>query len=446
MNENQIPSEVYFVLESLNAAGFASFLVGGCVRDLLLGKVPKDFDICTGARPAEVKKLFSEVIDTGIQYGTVTVLCDRLAIEVTTFRKSMECIGDGSRTNKIEFGQTAAEDVQKRDFTINGLLFDGEKVTDYVDGLSDLDQKIIRAIGDPDERIREDSLRMMRAIRFVCQLGFAIEPLTQAAICNNASLISRVSPERIRDELIQILLCNCPSKGFYLLHETGLLIFILPELEKCFNFNQRNPHHSQDVFGHIMTVLENTPLDLTIRLAALLHDIGKPLTFSLGEDGVGHFYGHNLKSCDLAKAVLTRLKFDNKTIDKVLILIKEHMNRLKSPGKSTLKRLINRAGIGNVEALLDLQIADVDRPGKKDEVKDLQDIKQQISTILWENGPMKVSDLAINGDDLISLGIAPGEAMGKILNELLDLVIEKPESNTREDLLKKVQEAYFGLL
>ena len=441
--KNQIPEEAFYILNTLNSAGFPSFLVGGCVRDLLLGKAPKDFDICTKAKPEEVKRHFPKVIDTGIKYGTVTVLLDRLKVEVTTFRKVIQYNG-GARSGEIEFGQTAEEDVQKRDFTINGLLFDGENVVDYVGGLEDLDRKVIRAIEDPDKRFLEDGLRMIRGIRFVCQFGFAIEPVTLEAIRWNSSFITKVSPERVRDELVKILLSESPSKGFYLLHDTGLLGYILPELERCYQFNQHNPHHSRDVFGHIMSVVENSPPDLKIRLAALLHDIGKPLTFSLDGKGVGHFYGHHLKSYDLSLEVLTRLRFDNKTINNVSALIKEHMNRLKFPKNSTLKRLINRVGRWNIEALLELQMADVKRPGKTDELEDLKRLEKEIQSILHEKEPMSARDLAINGNDLRSLGIEPGIRMGKILSALTDMIIDKPELNTRVRLLEIVQDKYLG--
>lgn len=445
INRTQIPNEVLDILSSLQSHDYPSFLVGGCVRDLLLGKQPKDFDICTKALPDQVKGLFPRVVDTGIKYGTVTVFSEGLPVEVTTFRKVVNN-PDGPRASEITYGSEASEDVLKRDFTINGLLFDGNQVIDYVCGLADLENRVIRAVEDLDARFREDPLRMVRAIRFCCQLKFQIEADTSKAVERNAALIDKVSPERIREEFNKILLSDCPDTGFRLLHQTGLLNFVLPELEQCFGFEQRNPHHSQDVFEHILTVIRNTPPRLKTRWAALLHDIGKPLTFSLDENEIGHFYEHNLKSYDLSKEILTRFMFDNKMIRQVSLLIKEHMSKLKSPKRSAIKRLINRVGVDNIDDLLDLQIADVKRPEKMNEVDNLERVKTDVQGILQENEPMNPRELAVNGDDLIALGIKPGKMIGQILNELTEKVIDNPKLNTREDLLAIVgiMELLFG--
>jgi tRNA nucleotidyltransferase (CCA-adding enzyme) len=439
INKEPIPSEVIKILETLQISGYPSYLVGGCVRDLLLGKEPKDFDICTKATPEEVKTIFSKVIDTGIKYGTVTVLQGTWAVEITTFRRSVH-IFDGARTGNIEFGDSAAEDVGKRDFTINGLLFDGCQIIDYLDGLADLDRKIIRAIDSPGERFTEDALRMLRAVRFSCQLDFSIEPSTVEAITKNAALIANVARERIRDEMVKVLISGSPARGFRLLEETGLLRHFLPELHQCYGFDQHNPHHIHDVFEHIMTVLDATPAKLPIRLAALLHDIGKPPTFSLGENGIGHFYSHQLESYDLAKKILARLKFDNQMIEVVSILIKEHMSRYESPRKSTLKKLMNRVGVENIEDLIELQKADVKGSDPSHDIKFLQTTKETIAAIILEKEPLSIKDLAINGNDLMAMGIEPGVEMGRLLKELLNKVLNQPELNTREQLLKIVKE------
>lgn len=444
INSFKFPDQITIILSTLQSNGYPSFLVGGCVRDLLLGREPKDFDICTKATPEQVKNIFPKVIDTGIKYGTVTVLSDNLAVEITTFRQIVSN-PDGARASDIVFGTNVSEDVAKRDFTINGLLFDGEKLIDLVGGKADLEQKIIRAIENPDARFREDPLRMIRAIRFCCQLGFIMDPQTLIAIKRNAELIVYVSPERIREELNKILLSNRPAAGFRLLYQTELLNYFLPELDRCHGFEQQNPHHTEDVFGHIMTVLENTPAQLNIRWAALLHDIGKPVTFSVDEAGIGHFYDHHLKGHDLAKEILVRLRFDNKFIREVSLLVKEHMSKLKSPQRSTLKRLINRVGIENIDDLLELQMADVKRPDKMNEVEELLRIKARVKEILQEKEPMSPRDLAINGHDLKGLGIQPGRLMGRILSELMDKVIDNPELNTRENLLELVKKMELDL-
>lgn len=435
----QIPHEVLEILKTLQANHYPSFLVGGCVRDFMLGKRPKDYDICTKALPEEAKSLFPKVVDTGIKHGTVTVLSGGLPVEVTTFRKAVpNRDGREAGANSLIYGTEAAEDVLKRDFTINGLLFDGNRVIDYVGGQADLAKRVIRAVQDPDARFREDPLRMIRAIRFCCQLEFEIEPETCKAMERNASLLEKVSPERIRDEFNKILLSDSPDDGFRRLHQTGLLNRVLPELEQCYGFEQHNPHHSQDVFEHIMTVIRNCPPQLKTRWAALLHDVGKPLTFSRDEKGIGHFYGHNLKSAAISKEILTRLRFDNKMIRQVATLIKEHMSKLKNPQRSTIKRLINRAGVENIADLLELQIADVKRPGKIKDVENLERVKTAVQEILQEKEPMNPRQLAINGADLQTLGIQPGKLLGQILTELTERVIDNPQLNTREDLLALV--------
>jgi tRNA nucleotidyltransferase (CCA-adding enzyme) len=441
ISRTPIPDEVLTVLDTLQSNGYPSYLVGGCVRDFILNKQPKDYDICTRSLPEQVKALFPKVVDTGIKYGTVTVLTNGFPVEVTTFRKVVYN-PDGPRATEIVYGTDTAADVRKRDFTINGLLFDGNQIIDYVGGESDLKNRIIRAIEDPNDRFGEDPLRMMRAIRFRCQLGFEIEPATLEAMGHQAKLAEKLSQERIRDELNKILLSAYPDEGFRLLHQTGLLKQVLPELELCHGFQQQNPYHSQDVFEHILTAVKNSPPELNLRWAALLHDIGKPDTFSLDENGIGHFYEHHLKSCDLAETILNRLKFDRKSIRQVTILVREHMNLLKTMKRSALKRLINRVGAENYEALLELQIADVKRAKTTEEIEELHRVKARIQAILQKQEPLNLRELAINGDDLKALGIEPGKMMGRILRDLLEKVIDNPELNTRERLLDIVERNY----
>lgn len=400
----------------------------------MLHRTPKDYDICTSARPEQVQGWFQRTVATGIRYGTVTVLTGSLAVEVGTFRQALS----GKRGSKqIEMLKETdpREDVFNRDFTINGLLFDGEQILDYVGGRADLKQGIIRAIGDPVARLREDPLRLLRAIRLGCQLGFTIASGTLSAMAVHASWITRIAAERIREECHGILLSDRPAHGFRLVQRIGLLKFILPELDACYRFEQHNPHHNQDVFEHILTVVENTPPQLHLRWAALLHDIGKPLTFTRDERGIGHFYGHQLKSYDLAQKILTRLKVDQKLVRQVVLLVKEHMSKLKNPSNSTLRRLIHRVGSEHVLDLLDLQIADANRPGKEDDVQALQEVKQRIRAMLDADAPVGLKMLAINGDDLKTLGVPPSKALGRILSALLEKVMDSPDLNTREDLL-----------
>jgi len=423
IQKNKIPIEVMEVLKRLCDQGYKSFIVGGAVRDLLLGKIPKDYDICTDAAPDKVKDIFDKVIDTGLKFGTVAVQHGKFFVEVTTFRKGIN-------------GKSPEEDVRSRDFTINGLLFDGENLIDLVGGLEDLTGQIIRAIENPHERFKEDALRMMRAVRLHCQLGFQIEDDTFRSISSNANIIQGVAQERIRDELVKILISDKPADGLKILHKTGMLEFILPELDACHNFDQKNFHHNKDVFDHILAVTDNTPNDLILRLAALLHDIAKPQTFSLDENGVGHFYLHNLKGEEMTKAILTRLKFDSKTIDVVGTLVREHMSKLFLLRGSTIKRLINRVGRENIFKLIDLQIADEKGSAPPHNLKIFDDLRKEIDKIFANNEPLKLGDLAIGGTDLKELGFQPDPDMGKVLNILLNRVIKKPKLNKKEILVK----------
>lgn len=417
IDKKQIPSEAMHVLSELRNNGYAGYLVGGCIRDLLLGKTPKDFDICTAATPNVVKNIFGKVIDTGLKFGTVTVLINSMAIEVTTFR-----------------GDSPEQDVKSRDFTINALLFDGDKVIDLVGGLKDLENKTIKAIDNPGDRFKEDALRMMRGIRFSCQLEFNLQDDTLQAINLLADLIQHTAPERIRDELVKILTSRVPSEGLRLMQSTGLLKYILPELEACFKFDQRNAYHDKDVFDHIMAVVDNTPNDPVVRLAALLHDIGKPCTFTVDEKGVGHFYKHNLVGQKMSQRILTKLKFDNKTIDSVGTIIREHMSKLQNPRLSTVKKLIQRTGLSNIDRLLDLQLADEAGSAPPHNIEPLQDLREKVKLIIENGDPLHIEDLALGGQGLISMGFNEGPEIGRILNQLLKHVIDNPEFNNIEKL------------
>jgi len=429
----RIPDEAVQVLKDLKTNGYESYFVGGSIRDLLLGKKPKDFDICTAATSDQVKEIFKKVIDTGLKFGTASVLVKNGSVEVTTFRKRVDFV-NGERQGVACFGNSPEEDVKARDFTINSLLFDGDKVIDLVGGLADLSDRKLRAIGVPADRFNEDALRMMRAIRISCQIEFSIEVNTLQAICDYAGLIQNVSQERVRDELIKILTSELPSTGVRLLQETGILRFILPELDACSEFQQRNSYHDKDVFEHILAVLENTPNDLVLRLAALLHDIAKPCTFSIDEKGVGHFYNHNTVGQKMSQQIMTRLKFDNKTTQSVGTLIREHMSKLQTPRLSTVKKLIQRTGIENIGRLIDLQIADEAGSTPPHNFKPFDVLREKVEYIIDHGDPINIGDLAIGGQDLITMGFNQGPEIGRVLKQLLKHVIDNPEFNNKEKL------------
>ncbi|MCK9309980.1 MAG: CCA tRNA nucleotidyltransferase [Candidatus Cloacimonetes bacterium] len=431
-----IPQEVQYVMQQLNTNGYQSYLVGGCVRDMLLDKEPKDFDICTSALPDEIIKIFDKTVPTGLQHGTVTVLINHYPVEVTTMRKD-GIYKDNRHPEIVLFTNKLEEDVMRRDFTINALAIDNESVLyDYVNGVSDLKQNTIKAVGNPNDRFKEDALRMMRAIRLACQLGFAIDNKTIKAIKINSSLLQNISIERVREELNRILISDYPSIGIRMLYQYGLLQYIIPELCICVGFDQNNSFHDKDIFEHTMTVLESIPATLELRLSALLHDIAKPQTFN-----GGHFYGHHMEGADLAEQILRRMKYDNQTIDKIKTLVFYHMDRYDNLSIAGTKRFINRIGIENIDDLFELQIAD--RKGCKPPVyiQDILNLKNQCYEILNKEELLTIKDLSINGYDLMELGIKPSKEMGNILDKLLEMVLENPELNNKDILLELVKKS-----
>lgn len=442
MNFN-IPNDVKFIIEKLEENNFEGYLVGGCIRDMLLNKPPKDFDITTSAKPEDISSIFDKTIPTGIKHGTITVLINKIPYEVTTFRTDGE-YKDNRRPTEVIFVDDIIDDLSRRDFTINAFAYnDKNRLVDYFNGKEDLKNKLIRAVGDPNKRFCEDALRMMRAVRFSSQLDFSIEENTLDAIQVNCHLIKNISSERIRDELVKILLSENPRKGFTTLYETGLLSFILPELNKCFGLKQYTPYHFEDVFNHSLSVLENTlhSDDLIIRLSALFHDIGKPLCFSIDEYGVGHFYNHQIESENLSKAILSRLRFDNLTINTVSNLIREHMSVMDTPSDSATKRLINRVGIDNIFKLYTLQRADINSlKNPENVIWKIDLIEDKTNTILNQKQPLSIKDLVITGKDLITiLNIKQGKHIGTILSFLLEKVLEDPNLNEKVTLLNLVK-------
>ena len=434
IDKSKIPEEALYVLNKLKKSGYESYLVGGCVRDLYLNKTPKDFDVTTKATPEEVISIFNHTIPTGIQHGTVTVMMNGVPLEVTTFRADGEYT-DNRKPDSVKFGVTIKEDLERRDFTINGLVYDGVRVIDFVYGKWDISNRIIRCIGNPNDRFQEDALRIMRAVRFSCQLDFKIHYITREAIFENANLIKNVSQERIRDELIKILLSNRPSEGIKLLSRLGVLQYILPELQTCVGFDQQNKHHRKNVFDHILKVLESTPCSLNVRLAALFHDISKPETFTIDENNQGHFYSHHKVGADKTREIMKRLKFDNETIDNVCILVYEHMARYPKLREGSVKKLLRRLGEHNVDDLINLQIADIIGSKPPFDFENVVLLKNELKRIIETKEPINVKQLAINGHDLIEMGFRPSKEMGKILDELLQLVMEYPEKNNRESLI-----------
>lgn len=435
----ELIEDVKYILNKLNEHKHEAYIVGGCVRDSILKRSLKDWDITTSALPEEIIKLFQHTIPTGIKHGTVTVVLNKKNYEVTTYRLDGNYT-DNRHPDKVIFTSSLEEDLSRRDFTINALAYnDINGLIDIFNGTADLNNKLIKCVGEADKRFNEDALRMLRGIRFACELNFNIEADTYKAICNNHALLKNVSSERIRDELIKILLSSNPSRGIRMLQNSNLIQFIVPELIESVGFDQKNPHHDKDVFEHIMAVLENSPATLAVRLGALLHDIGKPRTFTIDKKGTGHFYGHNVVSAEMAEVILKRLKFDNAMIKKVIIIIKEHMSAYNVMKNKTLKKFIARVGAENLEDLFELQIADSKGHKKNADYSPILKRREDVRKILEEGQPFSVNMLKINGNDLIELGIKPGKQIGRILNELLDMVMENPELNNKESLINIVR-------
>lgn len=324
MNETiriELPEAVRNIINTLQSAGYEAWAVGGCVRDSILGRVPDDWDITTSARPEQVKAIFKKTVDTGIQHGTVTVLWNRAGYEVTTYRIDGE-YEDSRHPKEVQFTASLREDLRRRDFTINAMAYNEEAgLVDIFGGIEDIRAKKIRCVGDPMERFSEDALRMMRAVRFSAQLGYEIEEETEAAICRLSPTLQKISAERIRTELVKLLISPHPEL-LEACWRTGMTAVFLPEFDRMMETSQNNPHHCYNVGEHTIRAMKASAPEKTLRLALLFHDMGKPETKTTDGEGIDHFRGHEVKSSDMARTVMRRLKFDNNTIDRVVRLVR----------------------------------------------------------------------------------------------------------------------------
>lgn len=420
-----MPCEVIRIIDTLQKNNYRAYIVGGCVRDSLLGKAPKDWDITTDASTEEIKKLFDKTVDTGLKHGTVTVVINKVNYEITTFRS-----GPLGSSHRIE------DDLSLRDFTMNSIAYNNsEGFIDPFFGKRDIENMVIRAVEDPNQRYAEDPLRMLRAIRFCAALNFEIDTNTLSAISKNCGLILKVSPERIRDELTKILVSDNPMK-LILLRETGLMKHILPEFDRCFDTTQNHPYHVHNVAIHTLHCVSNIENDSLLRWTMLLHDIGKAVTKTTDENGIDHFYGHPHKSVYIAENILRRLKFDNKFIDRVCLLI-DHHDRKIEPDYRSVRRAVSKVGKDLFSDLLKVHRADIAGQNPEflqERMHKINRVEEIYHEIKDKNQCIDVKDLAINGNDLIELGIEPGKEMGVILKKLLDKVIDDPDLNTKERL------------
>ena len=423
------------VLSRLEKMGYESYLVGGFVRDKLMGRVSSDIDIATKARPDEIKEVFRnyKIIEVGKAFGTIKLIADHKEYEITTFR-SDGTYKDKRRPDGVSFSDSIYEDLKRRDFTINAIAIRNNEIIDPFDGQNDLRKQIIRAVGNPKERIEEDYLRAIRAVRFASILDFEIDSDLKNAIRENSSNLSYISAERQRAELDKILLSDNPARGIRLLEYLDMLDKFLPEVMNMVGFNQRSPHHNLDLFEHSLKVLENVPKDLETRLAALFHDTGKPATFFLDENGHGRFFGHEKISEDLAKNRLKVLKYPNKTIEEVGFLIGRHMDCANAYTEKSVARLLRKLGEDTLRRLFDLQEADI-LATVHDDISNIENGRKFLEKILNEDRALSRADLAINGKDLINLGFNEGRIIGQILDHVFGAVFEEDLPNEKDILL-----------
>lgn len=436
----QLPEKVKEIIGTITTAGYEAYAVGGCIRDSLLGRSPEDFDITTSASPQEIKELFLHTIDTGIKHGTVTILMQGETYEVTTYRMDGE-YEDHRHPKEVVFTASLSEDLKRRDFTMNAMAYNDESgLVDPFGGARDLERKLIRCVGNPMERFTEDALRMMRAVRFSAQLGYAIEENTKNAICAMAPSLCAISAERIQTELIKLITSDHPS-FLRIAYETGITAVIMPEFDDCMRTEQHNPHHCYSVGEHTLQAMESVGNDKVLRLTMLFHDMGKPLTKSVDENGIDHFHGHPEVSATLAKDIMHRLKLDNKTIHDVTQLVRYHDLKVK-PDKKSVRRMMAKLGTDIFARLFEIKRADIlsqssfQREEKEKELAILFQIYQEICA----NGEcVSLKMLAVTGSDLKEAGIVEGPRIGEELTRLLDLVLEDPAKNTKEYLLSKIK-------
>jgi len=441
----ELPGRVSFIINNLKLHGYEAFAVGGCVRDAILAKEPEDWDITTSAPPEAVKRLFRHTIDTGIEHGTVTVLFGNQAYEVTTYRID-GVYENGRHPKKVTYTSKIEEDLKRRDFTINAMAYNDEsRLVDVTGGMKDLNHHLVRCVGEPAERFKEDALRILRAIRFSAQLNFKVEENTAKAIMALSPTLKKISAERIQAELVKILVSDHPERiqEAYLLGITGQ---ILPEWDAMAGVSQNNPHHHYDVLFHTINAMKAIKNDKVLRLTMLFHDMGKPQTRTTDEKGVDSFISHEKVSAEIAKEVMERLKFDKDTIKKVTKLVLFHNHRLISTPRS-VRRGLHKIGEDLFPLYLAVRIADIKAQSSHQRRKKLEEIvriRDIFHKILRERQCFSLRDLAVSGQDLIDVGMKPGEAMGEMLEELLQLVIDYPDLNEKNRLIIYVNRKLHG--
>ncbi len=444
MSNINIPSDAKEIISTLEQSGFEAYVVGGCVRDSLLGLEPHDWDICTSATPEKVMSCFSrkKIVGTGMKHGTVTVLTEDNGYEVTTFRIDGG-YSDRRRPDNVMFTTDICKDLARRDFTMNAIAYnDHTGLIDPFGGKKALRDRVISCVGNPSDRFGEDALRIMRALRFASTYGFCIDSRTEAAIHQLAPTLCNISSERINTELCK-LLCG---RGVLdvLLNYSDVITNIIPELAPCVGFEQNNPYHQYNVYDHIAHAVANYKGDdISVKVALLLHDIGKPQCYTEDERG-GHFYGHSWAQCpshDIADVVTKRLRFDNKTRNEVLDLVLYHDSVIE-PTPKTVRRWLNKIGEARFRQLLQVRMADIKAHAEgtqKSRIERCLALGTILDEVIVEEQCFSMKDLAISGRDILSLGIPQGKRVGMILQHLLDMVIDTQLSNEPSDLINEAQ-------
>lgn len=450
-----IPSDAIRVIETLNNSGYEAYLVGGCVRDILMGVEPHDWDICTNATPDETKRVMKEhkiyTFDSGIKHGTITAVINGENYEVTTYRSEAD-YSDGRHPDKVEFITDIHEDLKRRDFTINAMAYNpltGELIDDF-NGHLDLKNGIIRAVGNASERFDEDSLRILRALRFAIKYQFNIDEYTSLSMHRQRGLLVNISKERITDEVRKMLTSGKPVKVHFMEYK-DIIGTIIPEIIPCFNFNQNNKYHKHDVYEHILYVVDNcNTTKFEIKMAALLHDIGKPKAYIEDMEGWGHFYEHPQISYEMSQSILRNdFRVSTEQLERTLELILYHDMEVAST-KASVKRALNKHGVDFMYDWFILKQADMDDhiyPNKNCHyIIDISGIEARIQQILDEQSCFSLKDLAIGGKDIMAkLGVKPGKHIGVILNTLLEEVIDEKINNESEILLNRAVEIYSEL-
>ena len=436
---NKIPIDAVKIIDKIEKSGYEAYVVGGCVRDMLMDREPHDWDITTSAKPEDIKKIFKRTYDTGIEHGTVTVILNDEHFEVTTYRIEDD-YKDFRRPDKVSFVKDITLDLSRRDFTMNAIAYHPQRgFIDPYNGQIDIKNKCIRSVRCATERFTEDALRILRAIRFSAQLGFSIEKETIQGIRECRQLLVHISKERIRDEFLKICLSNNPAH-IDMIYEFGLMDYIIPEFIPAYETTQNHPYHVYNVAKHSIVAMENIDSTVTLRLAMLLHDIGKISTKTVDKNGIDHFYGHAKVSVDISAKILKELRFDNQTIKDVKLLIRYHDYHIEGKvNRVEIKKILCIIGAQLFDDLIKVQIADAkaQSPDKlQNSLQIIQDIDSIKNDIMVKKEPYNKSMLKITGSDLIEIGFEKGEMIGKVLDEALELVMQTPEMNNRELLIR----------